>query len=169
MRAGSAIRGDLAHLLRVAGEQYSDAQFSNGASPAFRVTVEGSPQDLTPLLQDEICRIGLEILRNAFRHASAKLIEVEIRYDSKELHMRIRDDGIGIDPKVLDAGASPGHWGLPGVRERAKLVGAKLDFWTQKGMGTEVQVEVPDFIAYLKSRNFGAIRLLRRMMGSHGE
>jgi hypothetical protein len=58
------------------------------------------------------------------------------------------DDGIGIDPKVLNEGARAGHWGLPGVRERAKLAGGQLDFWSEVGAGTEVQVTVPASVAY---------------------
>ena len=64
--------------------------------------------------------------------------------------MRFRDDGIGIDRTMLSEGALAGHWGLPGVRERAKLAGAQLDFWSEAGAGTEVQVTVPASAAYAK-------------------
>ena len=143
LRSSSAAPSDLAHLLAAAGQELSGVAVSNGGSPAFRVTVEGPPRDIKTVLQDEIYRIGREILRNAFHHARAKKIEVEIRYDAQELRIRFRDDGIGIDPKVLNEGARAGHWGLPGVRERAKLAGAQLDFWSEAGAGTEVQVTVP--------------------------
>lgn len=73
------------------------------------MTVEGPPRDIKPVLQDELYRIGREILRNAFRHARASKIEVEIRYDAREFRIRFRDDGIGIDPKVLNEGAPAGH------------------------------------------------------------
>jgi signal transduction histidine kinase len=75
--------------------------------------------------------------------------------------MRLYDDGIGIDPKVLKEGARAGHWGLPGVRERAKLAGAQLDFWSEAGAGTEVQVTVPAAVAYGKSRGSRAFRFFR--------
>ena len=113
--------------------------------------------------------MGREILRNAFRHARAKQIEVEIRYGARELRLRIRDDGRGIDPKVLERGARAGHWGLPGVRERAKLMGAQLDFWSEAGVGTEVQVTVPASVAYQNSREGHVFRWLRKTMGSHGD
>ena len=74
-----------------------------------------------------------ELLRNAFRHADAQKIEAEIRYDSARLRLRIRDDGKGIDPKVLREGGRAGHWGLPGIRERAKQIGARLDLWSEAG------------------------------------
>jgi signal transduction histidine kinase len=161
LRSGSGAPSDLAHLLAAAGQELSGVAASNDGGPAFGVTVEGSPRDLETVLQDALYRIGREILRNAFRHARAKKIEVEIRYDAQELRIRFRDDGIGIDPKVLDEGVRPGHWGLPGVRERAKVAGARVDFWSEVGAGTEVQVIVPASVAYAKSpeaRVFGLFR-----------
>jgi signal transduction histidine kinase len=64
------------------------------------------------------------------------------------LRLRIRDDGRGIDPKVLKEGGRAGHWGLRGLRERAERIGAKLDFWSEAGAGTEVQLAVPAAIAF---------------------
>jgi signal transduction histidine kinase len=107
-----------------------------------------------------IYRIGRELLRNAFRDAQAKLIEVEVRYSAQEFRLRIRDDGIGLDPRVLDAGPPHGHWGLPGVRERGKLIGAKLDLWSQAAAGTEVQITVPASVAYPKCPEFPAIQIV---------
>src|SRR5580704_4432966 len=101
-------------MLGGTGQEFSEAQSGSPHGTEFRVTVEGSPRALSPVLQDELYRIGREVLRNAFRHARAKLIEVEIRYSAQELRLRIRDDGIGVDSKVLESGARPGHWGLPG-------------------------------------------------------
>ena len=166
LRSGSAAPNDLAHLLAAAGQELL-AVAANSGSPAFAVTVEGQPREIKAVLQDELYRTGREILRNAFRHAQAKKIEVELRYDAQELRVRFRDDGIGIDPKVLNEGALAGHWGLPGVRERAKLVGAQLDFWSQAGAGTEVQLTVPASIAYLKSPAGRVFGLFRKRSKSH--
>jgi signal transduction histidine kinase len=169
LRSGSVAPSDLAHLLAAAGQELLGVAVSNGGSPAFRVTVEGPPRDIQTVLQDELYRIGREILRNAFRHARAKKIEVEIRYDAQELRIRFRDDGIGIDPKVLNKGSRAGHWGLPGVRERAKLAGAQLDFWSEVGAGTEVQLIVPASAAYAKSPEARIIGLFRKKARSHAE
>jgi len=169
LRSGSAARSDLAHLLAAAGQELSGVAASIGVSPAFRVTVEGPPRDIKPVLQDALYRIGREILRNAFRHARAKKIEVEIRYDAQEFRIRFRDDGIGIDPKVLNEGARAGHWGLPGVRERAKLAGAHLEFWSEVEVGTEVQVTLPASVAYAKSREARIFGLFRNKSMSRGE
>ena len=114
---------------------------------------------MSPILQDEIYRIAREVIGNAFRHANASQIEAEIRYDHGLLRLRIRDDGKGTDPKVLKEGARPGHWGLLGIRERAKQIGARLDFWSEAGAGTEVELRVPASVAYAKSPDgFGTDR-----------
>ena len=78
-------------------------------------------------------------------------------------------DGIGIDEKVLNEGARAGHWGLPGVRERAKLAGAQLDFWSEVGAGTEVQLTVPASVAYAKSPEARIFGIFRKQSRSHGE
>jgi signal transduction histidine kinase len=143
---------DLEHLLTAMGQELADSQDANGDSTAFCVTVEGERRTLSPMLQDEVYRIGREVLRNAFRHAGASHIDAEIRYDERLLRLRIRDDGRGIDPKVLEKGGRARHWGLIGIRERAKRMGAQLHFWSEAGVGTEVQLTVPASAAYEISR-----------------
>ncbi|HST11041.1 MAG TPA: ATP-binding protein [Terriglobales bacterium] len=81
-------------------------------SPAFQVAVQGTPRDLHPILRDEVYRIAAEALRNAFRHAQAQQIEVELRYDEKDFTLRIRDDGRGINREVLNGDGREGHYGL---------------------------------------------------------
>jgi len=143
------------------GQEFARSQQTNGDSPVFRVTVEGEQQSLSPLPRTEVYRITREILQNAFRHAQAHHIEAEIRYDDRLLRVRIRDDGRGIDPQILQAGGCAGHWGLRGVRERAQQIGARLDFWSEAGAGTEVQLTVPAAVVYEKSRNGRRFTLFR--------
>ena len=99
-------------------------------------------------MRDEIYRIAAEALRNAFRHAQARQIEVEIRYDNQQFRLRVRDDGKGIDTVVLSGQGPGGHYGLPGMRERAKLIGGKLVVWSEVGAGTEVELGIPAGTAY---------------------
>jgi len=87
------------------------------------------------------------LLRNAFRHAQASQIEAEIRYRRRLLCLHVRDDGKGIAPEVLETGRD-GQRGLVGIRERTNRIGARLEFWSKKGAGTEVQLTVPAAIAY---------------------
>jgi ligand-binding sensor domain-containing protein/signal transduction histidine kinase len=165
IRSEQVVKSDLAQLLTETGQELAAAQDTNPDAnthpAAFRVTVEGERQDLAPMLQDEIYRIAREVLRNAFQHASAHRIEAEIRYDDRLFRLRIRDDGRGIDQKVLDEGGRAGHWGLPGIQERAKRIGARLDFWSQAGAGTEVELTVPASVAF-SSQNRRGFALFRR-------
>jgi signal transduction histidine kinase len=161
LRSEQVDGGDLEQWLTNMGEELARSQ-TNGDSPMFRATVEGEQQALSPLARTEICRITREILQNAFRHAQAQHIEAEIRYDDRLLRVRIRDDGTGIDPKILQAGGSAGHWGLRGVRERAQQIGSRLDFWSEAGAGTEVQLTVPAAVAYEKSRDKRRFTLFRK-------
>jgi signal transduction histidine kinase len=171
LRPEPTAQTDLAHLLASTGKELEGAQYSsqeaNRDSAIFRMTVEGERRALSPILQDEVYRIAREVLRNAFEHARAREIEAEIRYDHAQLRVRIRDDGRGIDPKVLQEGNRAGHWGLPGIRERAKQIGARLDFWSEAGAGTEVQLTVPGPVAYAKSRDANGFRLFSKKTGTH--
>ena len=143
----STVQGnDLALAISTLGEEL--ATDSTNHRPAFRVAVEGESRNLRPLLRDEIYKIGAEALRNTFRHAQARQVEVELRYDNEQFRLRVRDDGKGIDPAVLSRQGSKGHYGLPGMRERATLIGGKLVVWSEVDAGTEVELRVPASTAY---------------------
>jgi len=116
-------------------------------SAMFRMSVEGSARDLHPIVRDDIHGIAREALRNAFRHAQASHIEAEVTYGARELRVRIRDDGTGIDPEHLNAGRAR-HWGLAGMRARAHQIGGHLELWSESGAGTEVQLRIPGAVAY---------------------
>ena len=161
LRHESAAQTDLAQYLAAMAQDFTPKDAS-GDSPVFRVIVEGERQTLSPLVQEEVGQIARELLRNAFKHALAREIEAEIHYDDRLLRMRIRDDGKGMDRTLMDQGARAGHWGLTGVRERAQRIGAQLDFWSEAGAGTEVQLTVPAAIAYKTARDGGGFRLLRK-------
>ncbi len=118
-----------------------------GEAVGFRVIVEGQRRPLHPVLRDEAYRIGREALVNAFRHAAAGKIEIELKYSSKNFVILVRDDGQGINPETLIAGRD-GHWGLPGMRERADQIGARLHVWTNVGHGTEIELSIPGQIAF---------------------
>ena len=106
------------------------------------------PRALHPIVRDEIFRIATEALRNAFRHAGARQVEMELRYDERQLRLGVRDDGRGIAPEVLSAGGREGHFGLHGMRERAKLIGGSVTVWSAAGAGTEIELLVPAGNAY---------------------
>jgi signal transduction histidine kinase len=162
LRSEPVAQSDLAELLTAMGQELAAFEDANREAPAFRVIVEGERRRLSPILQGEVYWIARELLRNAFQHASAHQIEAEIRYEDHQFRLRVRDDGKGVDPKVLEAGGRAGHWGLPGIRERAQKFGERLDFWSEAGAGTEVQLTVPAAVAYEKSRDGAGFRLFRK-------
>ncbi|HEX2457372.1 MAG TPA: two-component regulator propeller domain-containing protein [Vicinamibacterales bacterium] len=123
---------------------------TSGQTVAFHVAVEGEARDLRPTVRDEIYKTAAEALRNAFRHARARRIEVDIRYDYDEFRLRVRDDGKGIDPAVLAGQGIDGHYGLRGMPERAALIGGKLAVWSEVGTGTEVELRLPASIVYAR-------------------
>ena len=162
LRPEPAAQRSLPELLNTACRELTTTQELNGHAPSYQALVEGKQQELSPMLQDEVYRISREAVWNAFAHAAAGHIEVEIRYDQDQLRVRIRDDGKGIDAKILEQGGRPGHWGISGMRERARRIGSQLAFWSDVGAGTEVQLTVPGAIAYKKHRDGHRFRLFRR-------
>jgi signal transduction histidine kinase len=163
LRTSTTSTNELAEALTALGDELAGTEEAGRRSATFRVSIEGMPRDLHPILRDDIYRIAREALRNAFRHAHANRIEAEITYSVRALRLRIRDDGKGIDSKLLDTGRD-GHWGLPGMRERAQEIGARLDIWSEAGAGTEVELSVPGSIAY----GISPAKVVSRQEGSGG-
>jgi signal transduction histidine kinase/ligand-binding sensor domain-containing protein len=147
LRSSTVETNDLAVAIAAVGQQLK-ADDTNPNSAVFHVEVEGEPQNLHSIFRDEVYRIASEALRNAFRHARAQRIEVELRYDEAQFRLRIRDDGKGIDRNVLGGDGYAGHYGLPGIRERAEIIGGKLTVWSEHDSGTEVELSVPATVAY---------------------
>jgi signal transduction histidine kinase/streptogramin lyase len=146
LRDSTVQSNDLALAISTLGQELRTDSANH--RPAFRVVVEGEVRNLHPILRDEIYKIAAEALRNGLRHSQAREIEVEIRYDNEQFRLRVRDDGKGIDPAILSRQGSEGHYGLPGMRERATLIGGKLVVWSEANAGTEVELSVPASTAY---------------------
>jgi signal transduction histidine kinase len=140
-------------------------ELATPGAATFRLMVEGPARDLHPIIRDELYRIAREALRNAFSHAQADHVEAELIYTDRLFRLRIRDDGQGIASEILEEGR-PGHYGLPGMRERAKQIGAKLTIWSGGGSGTEIELSIEGSIAYggtLPGRS--RLRLFRKKAG----
>src|SRR5271156_4938594 len=161
IRSSTTVTNELSHAVTALGEELAGSHDGETGPATFRVSVEGTPRDLRPILRDDIYRIAREALQNAFRHAQASQIEADITYGDSLLRLRVRDDGKGIDPKHLHAGRD-GHWGLPGMRERAQQIGAQFEMWSEVGAGTEVELRIPGSIVYVKARGRGGLRLFRK-------
>jgi ligand-binding sensor domain-containing protein/signal transduction histidine kinase len=147
LRSSTVVTNDLACAITTLGQELAGGE-TNPNAAEFHVQVEGTTRDLHPILRDEVYRIAGEAVRNAFEHARARRIEVEIRYDERQFRLRVRDDGKGINPKLMNEDGRPGHYGLRGMRERAKLLGGKLAVWSELDSGTELELRIPASRAY---------------------
>ncbi len=145
----------------------SAEEFKHLSDAEFKVTVIGQSRTLDSKCATELHRIGREALYNSFRHSNARKIEVELDCGPAKLTLKIADDGIGIDDQVLYAGLRAGHWGLPGMQERARRIGGELRILSRKGDGTEIEVTVLASDAYLPASDTllakGRGRLVRGM------
>jgi len=159
LRSPTANMNDLAGALRALGQE-----LATGHIASFRLVIEGPGRELQPIIRDEIYRIAREALRNAFAHSGAIHIEAEITFGERLFRLRIRDDGTGIPPKVLDGGRS-GHFGLTGMRERAKQIGSQLTISSVPEAGTEIELSVKGSIAYNKTSGAPGWRLFHRKTG----
>jgi signal transduction histidine kinase/ligand-binding sensor domain-containing protein len=159
LRSSTTTTNELAQAVRSVADE-----LASEGSPTFRLMVEGPVRDLHPIPRDDVYRIAREGLRNAFSHSRASRIEAEITYGERLFRLRIRDDGDGIPPDVLQAGRA-GHYGLAGMHERARQTGGKLDIWSGAGKGTEIDLSIPASVAYSKSPRRSRLQLFRRKAG----
>jgi signal transduction histidine kinase len=122
-------------------------EFPHKDTVVFRVVAQGTPRAVRTEIRNEIYRIGREAIVNAYVHSEAATIEVEIQYARIQLSLLVRDDGRGIDSSILQGGRD-GHWGLSGMRERSRRIGATLKLRSRPGAGTEIELMVPGHIAF---------------------
>lgn len=150
LRSSATATNDIAVAIAALAETLSSDD-GDRRPPIFHVNVEGTPRDLPPIVQDEVYRIAAEALRNAFRHARASRIEVDICYDQRLFRLRVRDDGKGMDAAPAAGQTQDRHYGMAGMHERAKLIGGTLSIWSKIDSGTEAELTIPASVAYAKS------------------
>jgi signal transduction histidine kinase/ligand-binding sensor domain-containing protein len=144
LRTGTTQTNDLAAALRRVTE---DGLIPSSMAVTFSVI--GDAREMHPIVRDEIYRIGYEAIRNACTHSGASRLEVELRY-TRDLTLRVDDNGTGIDPVIADLGKD-GHFGLQGMRERAARIGGKLALGSSPNSGTEIKLVVPGSIIFRKT------------------
>ncbi len=107
----------------------------------IELCVLGVRRRLSPVVENNVLRIGQEAVANAAKHADAARIEVVLEYGAALLRLKVADDGKGYDPATPRAGG--GGFGLGGMRERAEAISGTLVIWSEPGKGTLVTFEVP--------------------------
>jgi signal transduction histidine kinase len=122
------------------------AEVTPGRGLRLGIFVQGKSRALNAAIQEQLFLIGREAIMNALRHSEATNIEVEIQYLRNLLRLCVRDNGCGIDPKLVQK-ATDSYRGLCGMRDRADNIGARFGIWSRPRAGTEVRVEVPVDVA----------------------
>jgi signal transduction histidine kinase len=168
LRSAAVDTDELSKAIRTLGEDLARDPAHDG-SVELRLNIEGTPRALQPLMRDELYRITGEALRNAFRHSEAKRIEVQLGYSERRFDLRVRDDGKGIDPGLLSDDVLPGHYGLRGMRERAKEIGGTLTVWSAPGSGTELELSVPGTAVYFRAQRARRFWLARKFSAMRGQ
>lgn len=130
---------------RIIAAIITDITFDSGVD--IHVTTVGNPRALEPLVAEEVARIASEAIFNIWRHADASQVAIEIGHGTN-FCLRIADNGVGLAPEIADKGQKEGHFGLTGMRERARNVRGSFNLRTLPGGGTEVTLTVPGLIAY---------------------
>ena len=126
-------------------------ELSAESKTAFQLTVEGNPRAIPPVISDEIKMIACEAIANSFLHAKAAIIECVIQFSPRHFLFVCRDDGCGIPHNVIESKSKNGHWGLVGMEERAKKIGAALRISRGDTNGTEIELKLKAGIAYIKT------------------
>ncbi len=98
---------------------------------------QGERYSIQQAIEHNLLRIGQEALMNAAKYAKATKVEINLKYESKECILQVKDDGVGFE---LGAFALDRHFGLRGMSERGERIGAKLKIQTALGQGTDVTV-----------------------------
>lgn len=124
------------------------AQGGEGGPPVG-VFVEGHPRALDEIAADEVLAIVGEAVANARGHAGAGCIEIRVSFGPRRLTVSVVDDGRGMAPEILRAGGRHGHFGLAGMRERARTLNGRLVVDSRQGKGTRIVVTIPARTAYV--------------------
>jgi signal transduction histidine kinase/ligand-binding sensor domain-containing protein len=147
LHSTAVVQYSLVEVLR-----HSEAEFRSGPMPIFDLVSKGEQREVHPLIRDEVYRICREALANAFRHADAEYVTVEVRFLPNMLEVEISDDGNGMTQELLQHGRA-GHFGLRGMHAHAQRIGATLVIESEPGQGTNVILRVKTYRSGFWKRN----------------
>jgi PAS domain S-box-containing protein len=109
-----------------------------GTNLQAKFDVCGQQPELPHEWEENLLRIGQEVLTNALRHAQAAHFNVRLAFEDGEIHLKLSDDGKGFDPASRHDG-----FGLRGIRERVETMGGKLSIQSAKGQGATISIVLP--------------------------
>jgi signal transduction histidine kinase len=117
-------------------------QLSTGADIQVTMEVLGAKRRLPDFLENHLLRIAQEAIANAIKHGRPRRIEVQLVFEPVSMALTVRDDGCGFDAGNPPANRNS-HFGLSGMRERARAVNGNIEVESTRGRGTMITVEVP--------------------------
>ena len=138
MRASEIDDGDLAGALEGAVRRAIGASRTH-----LRFAITGDRRPVAPAIQIALMRIAREAAFNAVQHAQPPTVEIQLSYEPSSVRLDVRDDGHGLREDDVDAAASDGHWGVVGMRERARRAGGTLEIRSAPGQGTMLSLRIP--------------------------
>lgn len=131
-------------LVASIGQLLADAERRHHFESSFGVT--GPPRRLPSDVELAVFRIAQESLSNVERHAAAHTVAVGLDFEDGGLRLLVKDDGIGFDPVTERKASANQSLGIPGMAERANLIGARLQVHSCPGTGTAIDVRIPPSI-----------------------
>ena len=118
-------------------------ELSHNSPLTVDFTKQGQERRLTHETELALYRIAQEALNNVVKHSQATQAKLNISFDHSEIRMEVVDNGSGFDmPRSPTDFAPSGHFGLLGIRERADLIGARLEVDSAVGRGTKLRVQL---------------------------
>ena len=108
----------------------------------INLDIQGDDAILSGEAKIAIFRIAQEALNNVVRHANAKLVNIQVRYDQDVALMHVDDDGCGFDLQEIEK-RDRRPWGLTGIQERTSLLGGTSVILSEPGYGTLIEITVP--------------------------
>jgi signal transduction histidine kinase len=94
--------------------------------------------------ETHIYRITQEALNNISKHAEADSVSVLLERVGELLILIVEDDGVGFEPEYLERRSADKHgMGLPGMKERAELIGGQIEIESARGSGTTIYLRMP--------------------------
>jgi signal transduction histidine kinase len=122
--------------------------------PQLDVQVEATRSRMAEHLETAVYRTAQEALQNVAKHANARNVRIRLYLQRDRMVLEVTDDGAGFDPAAIGGasgavtggtlgGSEPTGFGLAAMRERAELLGGKLELASAPGRGTTVRLTMP--------------------------
>ncbi|HET9118396.1 MAG TPA: sensor histidine kinase, partial [Pseudonocardiaceae bacterium] len=113
------------------------------STPLPNVQVDTVTTVLPEHVQTAVYRIAQEALQNVMKHANAANVQLRLSVSTGSLLLEVSDDGVGFNTASTPERAGPVGYGLPGMQQRAELLGGQLTAESTPGHGTVVRLRVP--------------------------